>query len=115
MTQKKIIKIGMDIPNTYGAIEEIHITDKISLLDYDIIIINPSISYFNHQCNDNYQGKPSLNDKGSLDLKDCLNHWKREIRDAVKADKNVFLFLNKIEEFMVATGRAVVSGRGIVS
>ena len=83
-----------------------------SLLDFDIIIIDPAIDDFYGYSYDNYQGRPCLDDTNSFRLKEHIEHWRREILEAIKAGKNVFLYLNEEEEVFIATGQKSYSGTG---
>jgi hypothetical protein len=107
--KKSIITVGLEIPG--GTAKAIPLNSKLSLLDYDIAIFNPCIGQF---CGyyEEYLGKPCLNDSNSFQLKEHLEHWRREILEAVKAGKTVFLLLNELEEVYVATGRETYSGTG---
>jgi hypothetical protein len=110
MAKKKIISIGFDIPGV--DLERINFKSKTSLLDFDISIINPDISNFYGYGDDDYLGKPSLNDSNSFSLKEHLEHWRREIREGIRAGKNIFLMLNKEQTVYVATGTKSHSGTG---
>ena len=109
MVKKNIISVGMKLPVT--GIKKVNLRSKTSLLDYDIAIIDPSISEFydNHK---DYNGKPCLNDTNSFHLKENLEHWRKEILEAVMAGKNIFLYLNREETVFIATGKKRHSGIG---
>ena len=109
MEKKSVVSIGMEIPGT--DVKNISLRSKTSLLDYDIIIVDPAINDF-YGSYEEYQGKPCLNDTNSFLLKEHIEHWRREILEAVKAEKNIFFFLNKKEEVFVATGEKSYSGTG---
>jgi hypothetical protein len=106
---KSIITIGLEIPG--ATAKAVALNSKLSLLDYDIAIFNPCIRQF-YGCYEEYLGKPCLNDSNSFQLKECLEHWRREILEAVKAGKTVVLLLNELEEVYVATGQKTYSGTG---
>lgn len=110
MAKKNIVSIGMEIPG--ADIKTISLMSKSSLLDFDVIIIDPAIRNFYGYSYDDYQGKPCLDDTNSFRLKEHLEHWRREILEAIKAGKNVFLYLNEEEEVFVATGQKTYSGTG---
>ncbi len=110
MAKKNIVSVGMEIPG--ADVKTISLRSKTSLLDYDVIIVDPAIhSLYGYRYTD-YQGKPCLEDTDSFRLKEHIEHWRREILEAVKAGKNVFLFLNEKEEVFVATGKETYSGTG---
>jgi hypothetical protein len=73
MAKKNIISIGMQLPGC----EVQRLDSKISLLDYDIIILNPSIDDFLGDYEESsYQGKPWLSDDMSFKLKEQIDHWR---------------------------------------
>lgn len=61
---------------------------------------------------DYYQGKPSLNDGSSFELKECCEHWRREIKQAVEIGKTVIVYLTRLQEVYVDTGQRTYSGTG---
>jgi hypothetical protein len=110
MGKKSVVSLGVEIP---GSKEKyLSLESKASLLDYDVIIIDPSIYGFYGFDYKDYQGKPCLDDSNSFRLKEHIEHWRREIIEAIKAGKNVFLMLNQIQEVFVATGEKSFSGTG---
>lgn len=106
---KNILAIGQDLPN--DEVEYTSLRSKLSLLDYDISIFNPDISDFYSYPVETYQGKRALDDTKSFTLKEQMNYWQREILEAVKAGKNVFILMNDREEVYVSTGEKTYSGR----
>lgn len=110
MAKRNIVSVGMDIPGV--DIDRISLMSKASLLDFDIIIIDPNIYEFYGYGFEDYQGKPCLDDTSSFRLKEYLEHWRREILEAIRAGKNVFLYLNMEQEVFIATGEKTYSGTG---
>jgi hypothetical protein len=106
---KNIITIGIHIPG--GKTEYTPLKSKLSLLDYDIAIFDPKFK-MSYRYYKSFQGKDWLNDSNSFELKEHLEHWRREILEAVNAGKTVILFLNELEEVYVATGDESHSGTG---
>jgi len=107
---KNIVKIGINIPgdeSNYTSLQS-----KLSLLDYDIAVVNPNIYEFYDYINEDYLGKPCLSDTNSFWLKEHIEHWRREILGAIKASKTIFLLLNELQEVYVATGEKSYSGTG---
>ena len=107
---KKIACIGIDIPGVDAG--NVSLASKSSLLDYDVVIINPDISVFYGYGYEEYNGKRCLDDTSSFRLKEHLEHWRREVLEAVKAGKNIFFMLNQKQELYVATGEKSHSGTG---
>lgn len=106
---KKILTIGLELASDVVHHEEFR--SKTSLLDWDIIIIKPIISEFISYTN-TYQGKPSLGDTLSFQLKESCEHWRREVKQAVEAGKTVLVFLPSIQEVYIDTGQREYSGTG---
>lgn len=110
MAKKKIVSVGVDIPG--GQSKSTYLKSKLSLLDFDIAIFNPTIFDFYYMTFDDYMGKPCLSDTNSFELKEHLEHWRREIADAVRSGKTVFVLLNSVQEVYIATGEKTFSGTG---
>ena len=81
------------------------------MLDWDIVLFKPLISDFGVY-DDYFQGKKSLSDSSSFRLKECCEHWRREIKQAVETGKTVLVFLPALEEVFVDTGQRSYSGTG---
>nr|VFJ92978.1 MAG: hypothetical protein BECKLFY1418A_GA0070994_102736 [Candidatus Kentron sp. LFY] len=110
MSKRTVASVGYHIPDV--DVEDISIKSKASLLDYDVVIFDPSIYHFYGYSYGDYLGKPCLDDHNSFSLGEHIEHWKREILDSIKAGKNVFFMLNKEQEVYVATGEKTYSGTG---
>lgn len=108
---KKILSVGYQLATE--KVEYSTFSEKVSLLDWDIILFQPDISgFFNSYSVDYYQGKRSLNDNASFRLKEACEHWRRELSEAVSNGKTVIVHLSPPEEFFVGTGSKSVSGTG---
>ncbi|MCH7309082.1 hypothetical protein MMO38_13210 [Acinetobacter sp. NIPH 1852] len=110
MAKKKILTIGFSL---YGDdAEYCDFDSETSLLDWDIILIQPDISDYLFRGGDYFQGKKSLSDYDSFTLKSKTEHWKREIKAAMDHGKLVVVFLDKLQEVFIATGEKQYSGTG---
>lgn len=109
MSKKKIISIGFDLASDEAKFSEF--SSDISLLDWDIIFFKPNIGAFLDYSN-MYQGKASLSDYSSFRLKERVEHWRREIKDAVENGKLVIIYLSDLTEVYIDTGRREHSGTG---
>src|ERR1043165_4981665 len=108
MAKKKILTIGFSL---YGDdAEYCDFNSETSLLDWDIILIQPDISDYLFRGGDYFQGKKSLSDYDSFTLKSKTEHWKREIKTAMDHGKLVVVFLDKLQEVFIATGEKQYSG-----
>jgi len=109
MAEKRIASIECEIPG--GMSEYISIDSDASLLDWDIIFIRPNI--FSLKGNYGlYKGMPSLSDNQSFQLMKRMDHWNREITDAVNSGKTVIVFLSDFDEVYIDSGRREYSGTG---
>ncbi len=106
---KKILNIGFELATDDTQEEEF--TSRASLLDWDIILFKPEISSFVSYA-DQYQGKPSLSDSKSFQLKESCEHWRHEIQQAVDSGKTVIVFLSEMQEVYIDTGKRTYSGTG---
>ena len=50
-------------------------------------------------------GKPSLTDGNSFALKECCEHWRREIHEAIEAGKTVIAYLPDLQQVFVDSGQ----------
>jgi len=106
---KKILTVGLELA-TDNAVRG-DFDSKTSLLDWDLILFKPDISDGVYDAEE-FQGKPSLSESASFKLKENCEHWRREIKQAVEAGKNVFVFLTSLYEVYVDTGQRTYSGTG---
>jgi hypothetical protein len=109
MTTRKILTVGLQLAS--ANIEHVDFQSKTSLLDWDIILLKADIKgdFFSART---FEGKPSLSDDQSFKLKECCEHWRREIKQALEADKTIIVFLTELFEVFVASGEKRYSGTG---
>lgn len=110
--QKSIATIGYQIPGNSNL--SLDFSSRKSLMDYDIILFSPTLPYYERSLVDNgyFQGKVCYGESGSFKLMSDLEHWKKELTNALYAGKTVFFLLSKKEEFFVDTGQRTYSGTG---
>ncbi len=109
MSAKRILTVGFQLASDDAEYESFQ--SNISLLDWDIVLFKPVISGF-ASYGEYYQGKPSLDDDASFRLKECCEHWRREIKEALETGKTIIVFLSALEEVFVDTGQRKYSGTG---
>jgi len=107
---KSILTIGLELASADTKYEKFR--SRVSLLDWDIVLFRPLISEFWGAYVDHYQGKPSLDDSSSFQLKEACEHWRREIKQAVETGKTVLVYLPAIQEVYIDTGERRYSGTG---
>ncbi len=91
MSEKLIVTIGCELAS--GSVKHVSFRSKSSLLDFDIVLFKPLISGFLDYGTDYFQGKPSLSDTQSFQLRESCEHWRRELKEAVAAGKTILVFL----------------------
>ncbi len=109
MSSRRILTIGLELASSdtqYTSFQS-----KMSLLDWDIVLFKPLIDEFSSY-GDFFQGKRSLSDSTSFQLKECCEHWRREIKQAVESGKTILVFLPSLDEVFVDTGQRSYSGTG---
>ena len=84
----------------------------LSLLDADVVVFKPDMSDMYGYYYEHYQGKPSLSEDASFELKERLDHWRRELSTALASGKTVFVFLSDLQEVFVDSGQRQYSGTG---
>ena len=107
---KRVLTVGCEIPGGFG--EYVDFKSKASLLDADFVLFHPNFGRFITYYSTTYQGKPALEETSSFQLKEALNHWRRELNDFLRTGKTVFLLLSDREEVFIATGEKKYSGTG---
>ncbi|PMS14449.1 hypothetical protein C0Z18_31635 [Trinickia dabaoshanensis] len=110
MGARKILTIGFELASDDS--EYASFDSKLSLLDWDIILVKPKLGDFYAYSDDYYQGKRSLSDSSSFRLKESSEHWRREIKQAVDAGKTVIVYLAPLQEVYIDTGQRSYSGTG---
>ncbi len=98
MSDKRILTIGLELAST--DIQYAIFQSKMSLLDWDIVLFKPQIGDFTSY-GEHFQGKPSLKRPRLFQLKECCEHWRREIKQAVETGKTIIVFLPSLEEVYV--------------
>ena len=125
---KTIFTVACEIPGGYG--EYVDFNSKTSLLDAGFVVFRPRLIYNNIMDSNNdydrifspyfdssnrsrtYQGKPSLPDDSSFQLKEAITHWRRELTDFINAGGTVFMIMSSFEQVYVNTGEKEHSGNG---
>lgn len=107
---KSILTVGLDLASPDTKYEDFR--SRVSLLDWDIVLFRPLINEFWGAYVDHYQGKPSLDDSSSFQLKEACEHWRREIKQAVETGKTVIVYLPAVQEIYIDTGERRYSGTG---
>tara|TARA_R110002096_G_scaffold433083_1_gene651141 strand:+ start:191 stop:1549 length:1359 start_codon:yes stop_codon:yes gene_type:complete len=96
---KKIAAINAKLP---ADIDEVKFFSSTSLLDYDIIVVNPAFPYMNRI--DFSGGGSCISIESGQSLVKAIRHWRQELDDALTAGKTIFVLLNSQKQDSYATG-----------
>lgn len=110
MSEKRIATVGCELASS--SAKHVSFRSKSSLLDFDIVLFKPLISDFLGYGSDYFQGKPSLSDTQSFQLRECCEHWRRELKEAAAAGKTAVIFLPELTSVYIDTGQRSYSGTG---
>lgn len=110
MAKKKILTIGFELSDE--SAEYCEFDSDLSLLDWDIILFKPDIANYLNNYEDMFQGRRSLSDNNSFQLKAQSEHWRREIKSALESGKLVIVYLSELQELYIKTGEKQFSGTG---
>lgn len=106
---KRIFSVGYVFPG--GDVEQLDYNEKSSLLDADIIVFQPTLSYDLRSAS-LFENKHSLSSYDSAAVREQSKHWRQELHDAIDAGKTVFVFLDTPRQVIVDTGNREYSGTG---
>ncbi len=79
-----------------------------SLKDYDIILFDPSLPYYERESFS--AGGSCISIDGTKRATESISHWRRELSDAVADGKTVFILLNAEKKDQGATGSTSSKG-----
>jgi len=109
MANRKILSLNFQLPGNED--EYVSVRSDRSLLDADIIVVEPSICD-NYYSIETHQGKPLLSEPDSFRVVEDIAHWRSELQIALDEGKTIFVFLTRLESFFVYTGTKEYSGTG---
>ena len=116
---KRVFTVGCRIPGDFG--EYVEVDSKASLLDADFVLFCPDTNglierdlgaFRTRIGSTEYRGKRLLTEKWSFRLKETIDHWKRELNEALIAGKSIFFLSSELTEVFVETGEKKYSGTG---
>lgn len=100
--QKNIFAYGFNLPDVEGF-EPLSLTSARSMLDADIIAVEPSFRDFSTY--GLYQGVPKMDEHSSSIYRETKIRWAAQINAALKAGRTVVFFLTKPEDHFFYTGK----------
>ena len=101
MSKKIIFSIEYNIPAEHTEYEYVSFYSNVSLSDADIIVYNPAIPITKNDIATSYNGIIHVNKNLSYKIEKYINHWKKELKNAVENGKNIFVFLNSYNKFYI--------------
>lgn len=109
---KKIATIGYQIPGNSNLLLDFR--SKKSLMDYDIVLFSPNLPYYQLSSAESgyYRGLPCYGDSGSFELLEDMEHWKKELINALQAGKTVYFLMTNLENFYIDSGSRSSTGTG---
>lgn len=110
MAKAEIFTIGIDIPGAEFTYVPFH--SRQSLLDADIIVFAPTLDYEIIYSNPEYQGLPNLSDSSSVQNRNSLKRWKKELLAAYDGGATIMILLRAPIEVIAATGETSYTGTG---
>ena len=110
MAKHHICCVGIDIPGEEFEFVSFH--SGASLFDADLVLFKPKLDYDTQIGSSTHQGLPNLSDESSVENRNSLKHWRRELKEAFQSGKTIFIFLRKPSEVFAATGTQELSGTG---
>lgn len=96
---KAVAWVNINVP---GVSEFINYDSDASLRDYDIVVFNPMLPYYDRIYFSGGGGCISI--EGAKLFAKAQSHWLRELSDALAAGKTVFIVLSAYTEDQAATG-----------
>ena len=105
---KKLLTVNCEVPGGFG--EHVSYTSNNSLLDGDVVLLDPNLRNQFSYAQQEYRGRPALSETESFRLKESMAHWRRDTIDTLEAGKTVFVLLTDYQEVYVKTGQETYSG-----
>ncbi|MDD5428322.1 MAG: hypothetical protein PHI58_03680 [Candidatus Omnitrophica bacterium] len=109
----KIASIGLHIQ--HKDVANISFTSSTSLLDYDMLIWDPSDLFEEYNCEysqPTYQGYPNLNDDDSPRIREDVKRRRGEIIDFLKNNRTIIIILPPPKKCYCASGKYDYAGSG---
>jgi hypothetical protein len=104
---KTVLAIGLSLPSMDGF-EASDLTFNRSMLDADIIIVEPNFSDFSTY--ESYNGRPKMTAHSSSEWLQLQARWVPNLRNALAAGKTVIFLIPELEEYYYYTGKQENTG-----
>lgn len=99
---KAIFAYGLDLPPVDGF-EPVSLASARSMLDADIIVVEPSLNAFS--TSGHFQGVPKMEEYSSSRYRETKVRWAAQLNAAFKAGRTVVFFLTKPQRNFFHTGK----------
>lgn len=113
--EKKLVGINTCFESLeYENFDEYEFSERISLLDYDAVVINADylIRYYTTSYESSYQNKTCLSEYYSAQIVEDYNKIKGQIEELLKQGRNVFVIMGSNDNCYIYTGEKQYSGTG---
>lgn len=113
--KKKIVGMNTCFESLeYENFDEYEFSARISLLDYDAIVINADylIRCYTSSYESSYQNKTCLSEYDSAQIVEDYDKIKRQIEELLKQGRNVFVLIGNNDNCYIHTGEKKYSGTG---
>ena len=113
--EKKIVGLNTYFKSLeYENFDEYEFSARISLLDYDAVVINAEylITCYSTSYDSSYQNKPCLSDYNSAQILEDFKKIEGQIKELLKQGRNVFVLMGNNDNCYIYTGEKQYSGTG---
>ena len=113
--EKKIVGLNTYFKSLeYENFDEYEFSARISLLDYDAVVINAEylITCYSTSYDSSYQNKPCLSDYNSAQIVEDFKKIEGQIKELLKQGRNVFVLMGNNDNCYIYTGEKQYSGTG---
>lgn len=106
----KIASIGREFP--VKGVESFEYNSENTLLDFDLVLWDPSKLLYWYPHSEDYRGYPCLNSHGSVLIFDDRSRRMSEMTDLGKLGRALVIFIPAPKKFYIDTGQRTYSGSG---
>jgi hypothetical protein len=110
MSKPPIFTVGFELPG--DDFEYIPFRSDRTLLDAEIVLLEPTLGDPSFGYADDYNGVPVLTHESGNLTSQAVSHWRTEIIAAISAGKLVVVYLSKPKQYYRYTGQQTHSGTG---
>ena len=113
MKEQTIVGINTDFESLgYVNLDEFKISESMSILDYDSVVINTDFFSSQYASTKDYENKRLLTLSASKQIKEDFAVFREQLIDMLNQGKNVFVLVGHNENCFIYTGEKQFSGTG---